>query len=86
MRVDVVRRIRLVVLDLEAALVEQLPRTTRERDVHDGITPAVGESEGAVPGLDGVGPVLKTTGLGVVKLVWLRTLKYSMRNCVRTLS
>ena len=47
------------------------------------ITPAVGESTCAVVGLAGVGPVLKTTALGVVKLAWLRTLKYSARNCVR---
>ena len=33
------------------------------------IIPAVGESAAAADGFDGVGPLLKTTGFGVVKLV-----------------
>jgi hypothetical protein len=44
------------------------------------ITPAVGEGAAAAESFDGVGPLLKTTGFGVVKLVWFRMLKYSTRN------
>ena len=44
------------------------------------ITPAVGESAAAADGFDGVGPLLRTTGFGVVKLARLRMLKYSARN------
>src|SRR5260370_34028983 len=41
--------------------------------------PAVGESAAAVVGLEGVGQVLKATGLGVVKFVRLIMLKNSVR-------
>ena len=53
-------------------------------------TPAVGLSAAGAVRVAALvlcwGPELKTTGFGVIRLVWLSTLKNSARNCARTRS